>query len=129
ARRIIAAAEISEGSCGTPDRGFINRVVESAPCELMVAIHVSLFVLAMIKESHDRVRCRQGGVDAVPERFLPFDVAFVRYFPGMGRFDWPNDGFMDMKFAQAVPASLILLCNIEMIILVDAFERNNIMLW
>ncbi|CAL9080608.1 unnamed protein product, partial [Musa textilis] len=121
--RIIAAAEISEGSCGTPDRGFINRVVESAPSELMVAIHASLFVFAMIKESCDPAGCRQGGVDAVPEKFLPFDVGFVRYFPGMGRFDWPNDGFMNMKFAQAVPANLILLCNIKMIILVDAFEK------
>ncbi|URD85776.1 hypothetical protein MUK42_28122 [Musa troglodytarum] len=55
----------------------------------MVAIHASLFVFAMIKESCDPAGCRQGGVDAVPEKFLPFDVGFVRYFPGMGRFDWP----------------------------------------
>ncbi|CAL9205219.1 unnamed protein product [Musa hybrid cultivar] len=106
----------------------------------MVAIHASLFVLAVIKESHDRVRCRQGLVDAVPERFLPFDVAWDGAFrlasclvhllgSALQVLFFFNDGFMDMKFAQAVPASLILLCNIEMIILVDAFERNNVMLW
>ncbi|KAJ8465310.1 hypothetical protein OPV22_027862 [Ensete ventricosum] len=52
-----------QGSCGTPDRGVIDRVVG----KLMVAIH-------------DRVQCRKGGVDAEPERFSPFNVAFVRYF-------------------------------------------------
>ncbi|WOL14202.1 hypothetical protein Cni_G22982 [Canna indica] len=88
ARRIIAAANIKEtGSkvlAALPTADFIDRVVESAPCELLVAIHESLFVLAMIKESHDRVRCWQGTIDVVPEKFVPFDVVFVCYFPGMG---------------------------------------------
>ncbi|ONK65350.1 uncharacterized protein A4U43_C07F36210 [Asparagus officinalis] len=39
----------------------------------------------MIKEGNDRVRCLQGGIlDVVPEKFLPFDVVFACYFPGMG---------------------------------------------
>ncbi|XP_009397440.2 uncharacterized protein LOC103982276 [Musa acuminata AAA Group] len=88
ARRIISAADIrgtgSRVLAALPTLSFVDRVVESAPCELLVAIHESLFVLAMIKESHDRVRCWQGGVDAVPERFSPFDAMFICYFPGMG---------------------------------------------
>ncbi|XP_020104095.1 uncharacterized protein LOC109721088 [Ananas comosus] len=62
-----------------------DALVESAgPCELLVAVHESLFALAMIKEAHDRVRCWQGGAAAVPEKFAPFDAVFVCYFPGMG---------------------------------------------
>ncbi|RWW09736.1 hypothetical protein GW17_00026759 [Ensete ventricosum] len=87
ARRIISAADIrgtgSRVLAALPTLSFVDRVVESAPWELLVAIHESLFVLAMIKESHDRVRCWQGGVDAVPERFSPFDAVFICYFPGM----------------------------------------------
>ncbi|XP_039144268.1 uncharacterized protein LOC120281643 [Dioscorea cayenensis subsp. rotundata] len=67
-----------------PSVGFVNRLVESFPCELLVATHESLLVLATIKENHDSVRCWQGGIDAVPERFGPFDVVFLCYFPAMG---------------------------------------------
>ncbi|XP_074576800.1 uncharacterized protein LOC141833295 [Curcuma longa] len=87
ARRIIAAADFETGSrvlAAFPTASFVDRLVESAPCEHMVAIHESLFVLAMIKEGHDRVRCWQGGIDVVPEKFSPFDSVFVCYFPGMG---------------------------------------------
>ncbi|XP_072992989.1 uncharacterized protein [Typha latifolia] len=87
ALRIIAAAEISASSkvlTVMPTVGFVDTLVESSPCDLLVAVHESLFVLAMIKEGHDRVRCWQGDVTVVPEKFTPFDVVFVCYFPGMG---------------------------------------------
>ncbi|XP_042454478.1 uncharacterized protein LOC122038676 [Zingiber officinale] len=87
ARRIIAAADVETSSrvlAAFPTASFVDRLVESAPCEHMVAIHESLFVLAMIKEGHDRVRCWQGGIDVIPEKFYPFDSVFVCYFPGMG---------------------------------------------
>ncbi|XP_008797893.1 uncharacterized protein LOC103712949 [Phoenix dactylifera] len=87
ARRIIAAGQIHEGSrvlAALPTIGFAGLLADLSPCELLLATHESLFVLAMIKESHDRVRCWQGEIAAVPERFSPFDVVFACYFPGLG---------------------------------------------
>ncbi|XP_078439453.1 uncharacterized protein LOC144709708 [Wolffia australiana] len=84
---IIAAAGLSPDSRALacfPAAGFIDRIAEVCPCQLLIATHDSLFLLAEIKENHDSVRCWQGGVDAVPERFSPFDSAFVCYFPAMG---------------------------------------------
>ncbi|KAJ0987541.1 hypothetical protein J5N97_005897 [Dioscorea zingiberensis] len=84
--RIIASARIQPDSkvlAVTPSVGFVDSLVESSTCELLAATHESLLVLAMIKENHDSVRCWQGGIDAVPERFGPFDVVFLCYFPAM----------------------------------------------
>ncbi|THU74873.1 hypothetical protein C4D60_Mb04t37990 [Musa balbisiana] len=109
ARRIISAADIggtgSRVLAALPTLSFVDRVVESAPCELLVAIHESLFVLAMIKESHDRVRCWQGGVDAVPERFSPFDAVFICYFPGMGV---SIDQLLSSLAGRSSPGSVVL---------------------
>ncbi|CAL9166007.1 unnamed protein product, partial [Musa hybrid cultivar] len=109
ARRIISAADIrgtgSRVLAALPTLSFVDRVVESAPCELLVAIHESLFVLAMIKESHDRVRCWQGGVDAVPERFSPFDAMFICYFPGMGV---SIDQLLSSLSGKSSPGSVVL---------------------
>lgn len=87
ARRVIAAGQIHEGSrvlAALPTIRFAALLADLSPCELLLAIHESLFVLAMIKESHDRVRCWQGEIAAVPERFSPFDVVFACYFPALG---------------------------------------------
>ncbi|KAG1342666.1 hypothetical protein COCNU_05G008960 [Cocos nucifera] len=87
ARRIVAAGQIREGSrvlAALPTIGFAGLLADLSPCELLLAVHESLFVLAMIKESHDRVRCWQGEISTVPERFSPFDVVFACYFSGLG---------------------------------------------
>ncbi|XP_020594208.1 uncharacterized protein LOC110034268 [Phalaenopsis equestris] len=64
---------------------FIDRLIESAPsCELLLVIHESILVLAMIKEKYDEIRCWQGEITALPERFSRFDAVFACYFPGMG---------------------------------------------
>ncbi|CAA6662266.1 unnamed protein product [Spirodela intermedia] len=85
--RIIAAGGVGEESkvlACFPTAAFVDRLVETRPCELVIATHESLFLLAEIKENHDAVRCWQGGVEAVPERFSPLNAAFVCYFPAMG---------------------------------------------
>ncbi|KAJ6816754.1 uncharacterized protein M6B38_415630 [Iris pallida] len=85
--RAIASAEVGAGSrvlLSFPTVGFAGRVTGSAPCELVVAVHESLLVLAMIKEADDEVRCFQGGIAVVPEKFFPFDAVFVCYFPALG---------------------------------------------
>ncbi|OEL34131.1 hypothetical protein BAE44_0004850 [Dichanthelium oligosanthes] len=96
-QRALAAGALSPASrvlAVTPTPSFVGALLASSPCELLVAAHESLYVLAGIKEAHDEVRCfhlegggggRGGGVvEAVPERFDDFDVVFVCYFPGMG---------------------------------------------
>lgn len=87
ADRIIAAGDVGEESkvlACFPTATFIDRLVETRPCGLLIATHESLFLLAEIKEKHDAVRCWQGGVEAVPERFSPLNAAFICYFPAMG---------------------------------------------
>ncbi|CAN6285053.1 unnamed protein product [Urochloa humidicola] len=96
-QRALAAGALSPSSrvlAVTPTASFVGALLASSPCELLVAAHESLYVLAGVKEEHDEVRCfhlegggggRGGGVvEAVPERFDDFDAVFVCYFPGMG---------------------------------------------
>lgn len=96
-QRALAAGALSPSSrvlAVTPTAAFVSALVASTPCDLLVAAHESLYVLAGVKEAHDEVRCfhlegggggRGGGVvEAVPERFDDFDAVFVCYFPGMG---------------------------------------------
>nr|CAB3501488.1 unnamed protein product [Digitaria exilis] len=96
-QRALAAGALSPSSrvlAVTPTAAFVGALLASTPCDLLVAAHESLYVLAGVKEEHDEVRCfhlegggggRGGGVvEAVPERFNDFDVVFVCYFPGMG---------------------------------------------
>lgn len=96
-QRALAAGALSPSSrvlAVTPTASFVSSLLASSPCELLVAAHESLYVLAGVKEAHDEVRCfhlegggggRAGGVvEAVPERFDDFDVVFMCYFPGMG---------------------------------------------
>ncbi|TVU47817.1 hypothetical protein EJB05_07426, partial [Eragrostis curvula] len=95
--RALAAGALTPASrvlAVTPTAPFVGALLASSPCELLVAAHESLYVLAGVKEEHDEVRCfhlegggggRGGGVvEAVPERFNDFDAVFVCYFPGMG---------------------------------------------
>jgi len=96
-QRALAAGALSPSSrvlAVTPTASFVGALLASSHCELLVAAHESLYVLAGVKEAHDEVRCfhlegggggRGGGVvEAVPERFDDFDAVFVCYFPGMG---------------------------------------------
>ncbi|XP_062210478.1 uncharacterized protein LOC133911977 [Phragmites australis] len=96
-QRALAAGALTPASrvlAVTPTASFVGALLASSPCELLVAAHESLYVLAGVKEAHDEVRCfhlegggggRGGGVvEAVPERFDDFDAVFVCYFPGMG---------------------------------------------
>ena len=108
-QRALAAGALSPASrvlALTPTVSFVSSLLASSPCELLVAAHESMYVLAGVKEAHDEARCfhlegggggrggrcwtwRKGSwgggvVEAVPERFDDFDVVFVCYFPGMG---------------------------------------------
>ncbi|KAI3996946.1 hypothetical protein MKX01_021222 [Papaver californicum] len=84
--RIISAADIKDTSrvlvsIGTED--FIDRLVESSPCQLLLVVHDSLFSLAMIKEKYDNVKCWQGEIIYVPDKWVPFDVVFLTCLPAV----------------------------------------------
>ncbi|KAI0523246.1 hypothetical protein KFK09_005640 [Dendrobium nobile] len=109
--RNISAAAIREGSRVLVCMGsewFVDQLVESVPsCELLLIIHESLFALAMIKEKYDNVRCWQGDITALPERFSRFDAVFVCYFPGMGV---PLDQLLSSVGSRCSPGCRLLIC-------------------
>ncbi|MCL7037639.1 hypothetical protein MKW94_006786 [Papaver nudicaule] len=84
--RIISAADIKPNSrvlvsIGTED--FIDKLVDESPCQLLLVVHDSIFSLAMIKEKHDDVKCWQGEIIYVPEKWVPFDVVFLTCLPAL----------------------------------------------
>jgi hypothetical protein len=62
---------------------FLDRLVESSPCGLLLVVHDSLFVLAGIKEKHDKVKCWQGELIYVPDKWAPLDVVFLYFLPAV----------------------------------------------
>lgn len=84
--RIIAAGQIEESSrvmISTASEGFVDQLVDSSPCNLLLVVHDSLFVLAGIKEKYDKVKCWQGELVYVPEKWAPLDVAFLYFLPAL----------------------------------------------
>ncbi|KAK9943900.1 hypothetical protein M0R45_009490 [Rubus argutus] len=50
---------------------------------LLLVVHDSLFVLAGIKEKHDKVKCWQGELIYVPDKWAPLDVVFLYFLPAV----------------------------------------------
>ncbi|XP_043693493.1 uncharacterized protein LOC122643973 [Telopea speciosissima] len=86
AKRIISAGDIEENSrvlvsIGAED--FIDHLVDWSPCQLLLVVHDSLFTLAGIKEKYDKIKCWQGELIYVPEKWTPFDVVFLYCLPAL----------------------------------------------
>ncbi|KAK6945396.1 hypothetical protein RJ641_026498 [Dillenia turbinata] len=85
--RIILAGEIADTSrvlVSTASEEFVDRLVEFSPrCDLLLIVHDSLLVLACIKEKYDKVKCWQGELIHVPEKWAPFDVVFLYFLPAL----------------------------------------------
>ncbi|PIN07177.1 hypothetical protein CDL12_20268 [Handroanthus impetiginosus] len=84
--QIICAGEIEETSrilVSIGSEAFVDRVVYSTPCEQLLVVHDSLFILACIKEKYDQVKCWQGEVINVPDKWTPFDVVFLYFLPAL----------------------------------------------
>ncbi|KAM1096548.1 hypothetical protein TB2_013804 [Malus domestica] len=84
--RIISTGEIEEASrvmVSIGSEGFVDRLVESSPCSLLLVVHDSLFVLAGIKEKYDKVKCWQGELIYVPDKWAPLDVVFLYCLPAV----------------------------------------------
>ncbi|KAJ4978629.1 hypothetical protein NE237_009409 [Protea cynaroides] len=86
AKQIISAGDIRENSrvlVSIGNEDFIDRLVDLSPCQLLLIVHESLFTLAGIKEKYDKVKCWQGELIYVPEKWAPFDVVFLYCLPGL----------------------------------------------
>ncbi|PON37825.1 DNA-directed RNA polymerase subunit beta [Parasponia andersonii] len=85
--RIIASGQIESGSrvmVSAGAEGFVDRLVDSSsPCNLLLVVHDSLFVLGGIKEKYDKVKCWQGELLYVPEKWAPLDVVFLYFLPAL----------------------------------------------
>lgn len=83
---IISKGNIGENSrvlVSTGAEEFVDQLVDSSPCQLLLVVHDSLFVLAGIKEKYDKVKCWQGELIYVPEKWTPFDVVFLYFLPAL----------------------------------------------
>ncbi|XP_059668531.1 uncharacterized protein LOC132313666 [Cornus florida] len=84
--RIISAGGIGETSkvlVSIGSKGFVDRIVDSSPCQMLLVVHDSIFVLANIKAKYDMVKCWQGELLYVPEKWAPFDVVYLYFLPAL----------------------------------------------
>lgn len=84
--RILSAGKIEPTSkvlVSFGSEGFVDRLVETLECQLLMVVHDSLFVLACIKEKYDKVKCWQGELINVPEKWAPLDVVFIYFLPAL----------------------------------------------
>lgn len=83
---IIAAGKITETSkvlIAISSGEFVDRVVDSSNFRQLLVVHDSLLMLACIKEKYDKVKCWQGELIYVPEKWTPFDVVFLYFLPAL----------------------------------------------
>ncbi|KAK7259585.1 hypothetical protein RIF29_25194 [Crotalaria pallida] len=84
--RVISAGRIGEGSSvlvSTASEEFVDCLVDSTRFKSLLVIHDSLLTLVCIKEKYDKVKCWQGEVIYVPERWTPLDVVFLYFLPAL----------------------------------------------
>lgn len=82
--RVIYAGNIKETSkvlVSIGSEAFVDRVVYSSPCKQLLAVHDSLLTLACIKERHDKVKCWQGVLIDLPDKWTAFDVVYLYFLP------------------------------------------------
>lgn len=84
---IISAGGIGETSrvlVAIGSEEFVDRVVEkTSKSNLLLVVHNSLFVLAGIKEKYDKVKCWQGELIYIPDKWTPLDVVFLYFLPAL----------------------------------------------
>lgn len=80
----MAAARVEEGSrvlVSTGSEDFVDCLVGLT--RSLFVVHDSLLILACVKEKYDKVKCWQGEVLYVPEKWAPFDVVFLYFLPAL----------------------------------------------
>ncbi|KDP34484.1 hypothetical protein JCGZ_12767 [Jatropha curcas] len=84
--QIISAGEVEDTSRVLVSIGseeFVDQLVDTLPYSFLLVVHDSLFLLACIKEKYDKVKCWQGELIHVPEKWGPFDVVFLYFLPAL----------------------------------------------
>ncbi|OWM77532.1 hypothetical protein CDL15_Pgr016930 [Punica granatum] len=75
---VINFKELMEKDCSEV---FVDRLVVSSECQLLLVVHGFPFVLAVIKEKYDKVKCWQGELIHVPEKWALLEAVFVYFLP------------------------------------------------
>ncbi|KAL2483157.1 hypothetical protein Fot_44601 [Forsythia ovata] len=75
---IISAGKIVETSKILWIEWLIHHLVNNC-----FVVHDSLFILACIKEKYDKVKCWQGELINIPDKWTPFDVVFLYFLPAL----------------------------------------------
>ncbi|KAL2501546.1 hypothetical protein Fot_35394 [Forsythia ovata] len=106
---IISAGNIVETSkvmISIGSEAFVDRVVNSSPCARLLVVHDSLFILACIKEKYDKVKCWQGELINVPEKWTAFDVIFLYFLPAL-----PNklDHVLEALSGRCLPGARVVI--------------------
>ncbi|XP_027352153.1 uncharacterized protein LOC113862997 [Abrus precatorius] len=84
--RIISSGKVEESSSvlvSTGSEEFVDFLMGSTPCKSLFVVHDSLLILACVKEKYDKVKCWQGEILYVPEKWAPFDVVFLYFLPAL----------------------------------------------
>ncbi|XP_019440806.1 PREDICTED: uncharacterized protein LOC109345951 [Lupinus angustifolius] len=83
---IIDAGKVDESSrvlVSTGSEEFVDILVDSTKFKSLLVLHESLLTLVCIKEKYDKVKCWQGEVIYVPEKWTPLDVVFLYFLPAL----------------------------------------------
>ncbi|RDX94866.1 hypothetical protein CR513_22702, partial [Mucuna pruriens] len=83
-QRIVAAGKVEGGSrvlVSTGSEEFVDCLVGLSPS--LFVVHDSLLILACVKEKYDKVKCWQGEILYVPEKWAPFDAVFLYFLPAL----------------------------------------------
>ncbi|XP_045798870.1 uncharacterized protein LOC123893001 [Trifolium pratense] len=84
--RIISFGKIDENSrvlVSTGSEEFVDCLVGNSKFKSMLVLHDSLLILALLIEKYDNIKCWQGEVTIVPEKWSPFDVVFLYFLPAL----------------------------------------------
>ncbi|KAH0761260.1 hypothetical protein KY290_017333 [Solanum tuberosum] len=106
---IISAGEITETSkvvIAISSDEFVDRVVDSSNCKQLLVVHDSLFMLACIKEKYDKVKCWQGELIYIPEKWTPFDVVFLYFLPAL---PFELDQILDALRKRCSPGARVVI--------------------
>ncbi|EPS71591.1 hypothetical protein M569_03171, partial [Genlisea aurea] len=84
--RIISGGNLKKTSkvlVSYGSEGFIDEVVSAWGFEFLVHVHDSLMILASVKEKYDEIKCWQGEVVNIPDKWSDFDAVYLYFLPGI----------------------------------------------
>ncbi|PKI54169.1 uncharacterized protein LOC116209697 [Punica granatum] len=123
--RILSAGKVEPTSKVLVSFGsevLVDKLVESSKCQLLLVVHDSLFVLAGIKEKYDRVKCWQGELIYVPEKWAPLDAVFIYFLPAL---PFTLDQIFGALAKRCLPGARVVISHPEGRQVLDQQRREN----